>query len=397
MAKNAAKARRAATAVLVAALALSGVPARANPDAGTDFQNITDWLSQELVKGIGFNAGEAFDPPHEVTDKRLQPDISLGLGHMPLDKSKFPVMQSAQIQDAHPEAVFPAAVNFPNLVVHLRGGLPWRMDFAIRGANMTTPPGYKLSPTTTAKGQSNSIGFTLRKHFLGGELPLVSLGAMVNHVYGNFAYKTFIPVNNSNFVDTIDINGSLKWNVNSYGLNAIVSQSFGRFTPFAGLGFNHVTGSINARLEADPEHDLIAPWAGNSSRQPEQNQGRVIVGSDYQSRGWLNVFFNAEVKAGGVDSGKAWIAQAGIALPLHIGTGSGSSYASSKPRARSQDDLVDAVRADQAPVRRVMKRSKPERRSAYPVATPAPTARKELFRGGSQRTADAAPTLIFIQ
>ena len=370
-----------------------GTPARANPDAGTDFQNITDWLSGELVKGLGFNAGESFDPPHEVIDKRLQPDVSLGVGHMPLDKSKFPVMQTQQISDAHPESVFPSSVLFPNLVMHLRGGLPYRMDFAVRGANMTTPPGYKLSPTTTAKGQSNSLGFTLRKHFLGEELPLVSLAANYNYVYGNFAYKTSIPVNDLGFTDTIDINGGLRWNVNSYGLNAVVSQNFGRFTPFAGLGYNHVTGSVHARLEADPEHDLIAPWAGDSSRKPEQNQGRLILGSGYQ-HSWVNFFFNAEVKAGGVDSGKAWIAQCGFALPIHIGSGSGpSSYASSRPKPRSEDDFVDSARAAAAPV--VKKRSKPERASSYPVALPQ-QARKEMF-SGPPRTADAAPTLIFIQ
>jgi len=132
---------------------------------------------------------------------------------------------------------------------------------------MTVPSSYKLSPTTKGGGDSNSIGFGLRKHVLGGELPLLSLGANFNHVYGKFALKSKFNVNNINgFSATSPVNATLDWNVNSFGLNAVVSQTFGHWTPFVGFGYNYLTGSVNARLEAVADTPLSArSWGRRAS------------------------------------------------------------------------------------------------------------------------------------
>ena len=47
---------------------------------------MTQWLSHELAQGLAFNAGSNFDPPREVKGYSIQPDLSLGVGRMPLDK-----------------------------------------------------------------------------------------------------------------------------------------------------------------------------------------------------------------------------------------------------------------------------------------------------------------------
>lgn len=398
-----------ARALVAAALLLLSpcFASAANPSMADDFTGMMSWLSHEMAQGIAFNAGSTFDPPHEVYDHRLSPDISLGLGHMPLDKTRFPAPKTQALADYHPENIFPSAVMFPNLAVHLRRGLPGRWDFAIRAADMTTPPGYKISSTTKGVGQSNSIGFSLRKHLFGGdEIPLLTLGAHFNHVYGRFLYNTKLQVNNSGFTEDGNVDGAIVWNVNSFGLNAVTSYSFGRWRPFAGFGYNYVTGSVRAELKvgpSDPNTFGITPFEGSASQHPEQNQGRVILG--FQREGsWLHLFTNAEIKTIGIGAGKSYIMQSGISLPFHIGTGSGGRLAErqrqqerydkeqrrlAKAAHKAQDtrELTDDE-ADALARLRVRRRSSETktRREIFSAPGSAPDERTE-----------GAPTMIFIQ
>ena len=389
-----------ARALVAAGFLLLG-PARAfaaNPSMAGDFQSMMDWLSHEMAQGIAFNAGETFDPPHEITDHRLAPDISFGAGHNVLDKTKFPAPKTQALADYHPENIFPASVLFPNLAVHLRAGLPGRMDFAIRAADMTTPPGYKISANTKGVGQSNSIGFSLRKHMLGGDdLPLVSVGANFNHVYGRFLYSTTLHINNSGFQEDADANGGIVWNVNSFGLNAVTSQSFGKWTPFLGVGYNYVTGSVRSYLKVNPTDQGafgITPFSGEASEHPEQNQGRVIAG--FQREGaWLHLFTSGEIKAIGIGAGKMWIVQSGVTLPFHIGTGGGSRPSSFAARRKSsavrdEDGSRRQLTDDEA---EALARVRAKRRSQM-------TTHKEVFGGPSvsgDESTQGTPTMIFIQ
>ena len=366
----------ATTLAVAAAFFYAAAPAAAQvPSMSDDFKALTGWLSHEVAQGLAFNAGETFDPPREITDRRLAPDISVGGGVVPLNKGSFPAMRTDAIQSAHPENIFPSSVMFPNLALHLRAGLPGRFDFAIRGADMTTPPGYKISSKTTAKGQSNSIGFSLRRHLLGGEDPLVTLGAHYNHVYGKFAFNTKFGVDSvTGFSADTDVNGDLSWNINSYGLTAVTSQAFGIWTPFAGLGYNYVTGSVNSRLEALSESPLILPIRGQSSDHPEQNQGRVILGLA-ANHSWINFFASGEIKAIGIGAGKSWIMQAGMSLPFVIGTGGGNRYAKADRVRPARDDFEERPRRE----------------------AKAPKVRREMFGGPVNEKVEGTPTMIFIQ
>jgi hypothetical protein len=363
-----------------------------------DFQNMMQWLSHGLAQGLGFFAGETFDPPHEVTDKRIQPDMSLGVGNLPLLKSQFPALGVPALQQLGVENIFPSAIVFPNLAMHLRGGLPYRMDFAIRGADMTTPPGYKISQGTPAKGQSNSIGFSLRKHFFGGDMPLLSLGLNYNHVYGVFHYNTNFNLNSNGFQATESVAGSLQWNLNSAGINAVVSDTFYHMTPFFGLGYNRVSGSVSASLQAIDTTYGIAPIYGSASQRPEQNEARVIFGSEANFT-WLHMFFNTEVKAMGIASGKTYIMQAGAALPFRIGSGSGAGYASSaraRPTKAERFQDTTETSGDYSP-----QAPRAEKATTYSPAPPPwvpPTQHREIFGGAKQDKNEAPPPqLIFLQ
>ena len=297
-----------------------------NPNLDTDLTNMMGWMSGQLANGLGFNAGETFDPPREVTSRRIETDLSLGIGNMPFNKSQFPQLDPS-LQTAGVENFFPDSVLFPNLTMHLRAGLPWRSDFAFRFADMTTPPSYRLSNSLTGNGQSNSIGATLRKHCFGkdGE-PLLTFAANYNHVFGHFAYGTSFSGNlptggGSNTPVNENVSGNLGWNVNSFGINAIISQKFGAWIPFVGVGYNYVTGLVNAGMTAIDSSGNLGPIQGAATSGPAADNASVIFGAQL-NRSWANWFFNGEIEAVGPDKGQAWIAQTGFSLPFYIGKSS---------------------------------------------------------------------------
>lgn len=313
------------SAALAAALFIgSAAPAwGANPSLSDDFKSMTQWLSHEMANGLAFNAGSTFDPPREVTGWALQPDLSLGIGRIPFNKSNFPSLTVPALEEQGGSKIFPDSVLFPNLALHLRMGLPWRGDAYIRLADATTPPGYKISPTMTAQVQTNSIGFGMRQHFdlWRDDLPKVALGAHYNHVRGRTRLKGKFNVDVDQFFRAdSDLNGEIDWNLNSFALTAVAHKSYEAWTPFAGFGYNYATGSVRSKLELKSHTFLISDVVGESSDHPEQSQGRWIAGVQYARPKW-SAFFNAEVKALGRLQYRSWIAQLGVALPYEIGRG----------------------------------------------------------------------------
>ena len=278
---------------------------------------MSQWLSDQMAQGLAFNAGSNFDPPKEVKGFYLQPDVSFGAGLIPFNKKDFPQLQTPALQDEGGSDLFPNSVLFPNLALHLRMGLPWRGDLYVRLADATTPPGYKISPTMTAQVQTNSIGAGIRQHFFGGDDPVLTLGAHFNHVQGYTNLKGKFAVNTNGLSQTDGFTGNIKWNINSFGLTAIASQSFGSWTPFGGIGYNYATGSVSARLDLQAS-EINTEVTGQGSDHPEQSQGREIVGASYDRPTW-SVFANGELKALGALAYRSWIVQAGVALPFDIG------------------------------------------------------------------------------
>lgn len=339
---------------------------------------MTQWLSHELAQGLAFNAGSNFDPPKEVRGRFFQPDVSLGVGRMPLNKTNFPDLTVQELRNYGGENLFPNYVNFPNLALHLRCGLPWRGDMYLRFANATTPPGYKISPTMTAAVQTNSYGAGVRRHFLGeDELPTVTVGGHYNHVRGRttLSGKFNVNVDNSFRADS-DLNGQLNWNLNSFGLTAVVHKSFGAWTPFGGLGYNYATGSTRARLELKSQTVLIPDIVGEGSERPEQSQGRWIFGAQYARPTW-SFFGNAELKALGQLQYRSFVVQFGFALPYEIGRGPAIIYKKRRPGADSARGRDAGEDARPAPARR------PARQAPAPAEPePAPSSPARGDSGG---------------
>lgn len=353
--------------LLVAPLAASAQ----SPDLNVDFTTLSQWLSHELAQGLAFNAGSNFDPPKEVKGYYVQPDLSLGVGRMPFNKSELPTLTTPALQDQS-GTLFPDSVLFPNLALHLRIGLPWRGDAYVRFADATTPAGYKISPTIQAKVQSNSYGFGVRQHFFGGGMPMLTLGAHFNHVQGSTYLNGKFGINVDNvFTDDSDVSGALKWNLNSYGVTAVVSQSFDRWTPFLGMGYNYTSGSVSTSLSLDAHSILVDPINGSASDRPEQNQGREIFGLSYDRSTW-SLFANAELKALGALQYRSFIIQFGGALPFDIGRGPAIFY----HKRPAETDVSTSVRTAAA----VPPSAPPAPRSAPPPASrlvppPAPSVR----------------------
>jgi hypothetical protein len=367
---------RTRTALLALALGLPSAAAGANPSLNQDFRGMTQWLSHELAQGLAFNAGSNFDPPHEVKGYALQPDLSLGVGRMPLNKRDFPVRTVPALNDFGGQNLFPSSVIFPNLALHLRMGLPWRGDVYFRFADATTPSNYKLSPTMTAAVQTNSYGFGLRQHLFGRqEQPTLTLGAHYNHVKGRVRLKSKFQVNvPPGFTADSDLDGALDWNLNSFGLTAILHKAYGAWTPFGGIGYNYATGSARARLELKSQTPLIENVIAEGSSRPEQSQGRWIFGVEYNKPTW-SVFANAEFKALGRLQYRSFIAQVGAALPFQIGGGPAIIY------KKRRDKAVETSTSTSAPT---------PKRTTRPQPQPEPKPYKP-----SPET--SAPDMIFLQ
>ncbi len=304
---------------------------------------MTQWLSHELAQGLAFNAGSNFDPPREVKGYSIQPDLSLGVGRMPLDKRNFPELQVQALKDYGGAGIFPNSVMFPNLALHLRMGLPWRGDLYFRFADATTPPGYKISPTITSQVQTNSYGAGLRQHFFGGDWPGLTLGAHYNHVRGRTHLKGGVHSVNAGITTDADFLGDINWNINSFGLTATARYSFDSLTPFVGFGYNYATGSVRSRLVLRPLTVLINNGndiIGEGSERPESSQGRWIFGLQYERPTW-SVFGNGEIKALGQLQYRSFIAQLGVALPFDIGRGPSVFYKKRRAAAVTPKPAID--------------------------------------------------------
>ena len=306
---------------------------------------MSQWLSHQMAQGLAFNAGSNFDPPQEVKGYYLQPDVSFGVGLIPFDKREFPQMQVPELQNGTGANLFPNTTLFPNFALHLRMGLPWRGDFYLRLADATTPPGYKISPTMKAQVQTNSFGAGIRQHFFGGDYPVLTLGGHYNHVQGYTKLKGPFGVDSNGFKADDKFNGDIVWSLNSFGLTAIVSQTFDRWTPFGGLGYNYATGSVRVDLNLISSTFLIPDITGQGSDHPEQSQGREILGVSYDHQTW-SAFANGELKALGGLQYRSWIVQVGAALPFDIGR---SPTVFSRKRAAAPVEPKSVIDDDSTP------------------------------------------------
>jgi hypothetical protein len=344
--------------LLAAALALLGLPAHAaNPSLNQDFTGISQWLSDDLAQGLAFNAGENFDPPALVKGYYLQPDVSLGAGVVPLSKKAFPDTPALSDNGINAAGLFPTSVDFPNFALHLRMGLPGDNDVYLRFADATTPKNYKISPSIDAAVQTNSFGLGGRHHFLSDPdsgWPNLVVGLHYNHIQGRVGLAGPYNLNLvQNYNDTAQLNGEIRWSIDSVGTDAILYHSIGRWTPFGGLGYNHASGSVATNLGLNLSDASIncpgcAPITGAGSDKPEQNQGRAILGSQYQFTNWA-LFWSGEIKIIGNLPFQNYIAQVGAALPFEIGCGKTFFCRKKRPGETAPQPSRTEERDDDAP------------------------------------------------
>lgn len=388
-------------ALLAASVTLLGAPsahAQAAPRMADDFASIMNWLTKGTAEGLGFNAGSSFDPPNEMRPWRLQPDVSLGVGLLPFDKKSFPRMSVQGLEDTKPSNSLPDQMMFPNLTLHMRMGLPGRWDIGTRFANMTTPSNYKLSPTTVGNGQSNTLGFSIRRHFMGGDRPLLSVAGVYNHTFGffNFSSSEYQQMNVQGSLFDYKTFGQMEWDVRSFGVNAIASQSFGKWIPFGGFGYNRMIGSVSGKLESQWKGAFPSPAVGQASNSPSEDNGRVILG--FQRDGsFFKLFMNTEIKAMGTMAGKSFIISTGLAAPFKIGA---SSSLVREGRNRNSDLAERRIADPVAPIKR-----RKARTAALPEPKPVPSRVNSYWTWDKTEAApppkktarETQPELIFIR
>jgi hypothetical protein len=85
-----------------------------------------------------------------------------------------------------------------------------------------------------------------------------------------------------------------------------------------GGGVNYAVGSVSAALTADSNSNDISNFSGDGQAGLAEPAGRIIVGTAFNHLR-VSTFINGEMQVSGEDRWKAWIVQAGVSLPFHIG------------------------------------------------------------------------------
>lgn len=367
-----------------------------NPSLSDDLANITQWLSDQTATGFAFNGGATVSPPTELGAGGLEWDASFGAGLVPLDVKAFPTVGVDQLNDAGIQSFFPSAIPFPHFTAHLRVGLPNRTDLAARFSNLTAPT-YSVSERTKASGQSNIYGVELRRHFLGtgDAMPRISVTGMLTLLKGSFIFNNRFE--NQKLTDTFyvdsDNSGFLKWNMVTYGANAVMSKAYGRWTPFGGLGYSYSAGTVQTEMTAEFKTPLIQPSRGQASAKPREHAVRALFGATRKLRK-MSLLFNGEVMLVGGPKGLPNMNfHVGVTAPLRWG----KSYYTERGEKASLRPVAHEPKVEQRasgvePAKRRMrsrtrryrtksavKSEAPKRASAPKSPAPAPVRRSDLI------------------
>lgn len=202
---------------------------------------------------------------------------------------------------------------------------------ALRLSNMTVPK-YQVSQNSQGEGQSNILGLQVRKHLGGGRRPRLSLAASGNLMKGGFKfynqYKD-VEVSDGVFLDS-ENTGAIRWKAASVGASAMLSQTYGPWVPFAGLGFHYGRGRVTSNLKAEFKTDLVNPIEGIGTAYLSQGQMRLMLGTQY-NRKTMGLYGSMEVLTIGHLPGKALTFHLGASFPL--GSAAKKSFREARQRA----------------------------------------------------------------
>lgn len=371
-----------------------------------DFDKLSSWLSNETVNSIAFNAGSTLGPPRELRVLEIQPDLSAGIGSLPLNGSRFPALDTQLLNDLKLPTFFPSAVSFPHLTGHLRLGLPFRFEVGARWANVSSPM-KKLTEKTTGKGRSSSAGAEVRHHILGMEgWPTVTISGMVNHVYGQYDFFNSyddIQLVEGLVVDSVNT-GSLEWNLTTYSVNLIAQATYGIWTPFVGTGVSRSKGWVRSTVNSKFQTDLIPLTSGRAEASPSGDQIRVLGGMEFNFF-HFGLFATGEALTSGENRREVWVAHVGAFIPIRLfqgGPGRGlqrtarkrpspSGFRASRQgglSARSADDLRAAAESRAWREESRLWGSGPRKAGKIPVRAP--------VEEGTESQSGALPEFIFL-
>ncbi len=349
-----ARLRPPAALLLIALLALAPRPARADVTRlSTDFSSIMQWLSSQLVSPLAFNAGDTFPCPLLTQPGRGQLELTAGGGLVPLDTGSFPTLRTQALNDMGLSSEFPGHIPVPDLTATIRYGLPWESDLAVRFSNVTTPR-FNITSKMAVSGQTNNFGLQYRKFLHYGRRNAVSLTGYYQYLRGTYHFfnsfnNVLIDGDGSPSSTNIYLNsqnaGSINWNLQAAGVNLVFSRQYGNMVPFAGLGINQASGSLEGKLQSQSATYDPSVVEGSASSRPRASSMRGLFGLHVRrDQGW-DYFFSGEMLATPADFGKAINLHAGVMFPIHFGAA--RREAAKKPVRYDVRRAYDAPRASE--------------------------------------------------
>ncbi|MBI4249699.1 MAG: hypothetical protein HY611_09365 [Elusimicrobia bacterium] len=289
----------------------------------SEFARISKWFSEEAVSGLAFNSASVLAPPVELRPLQLMAAFNLGLGNVPLDTGQFPEFRLQTLREKDIKGGFQSSLPFPDLNAQMRVGLPSRFDAAVKLSFLSTPK-QKPSPDTEAKLHTAALGFEARRHFFGGRFPLCSVTGSANYMAGALVFnsKSSDEIQEGFDLDSVN-SGELAWKIKSLGVNALLSDSFGAWMPFGGVGYSYSQATVRARITNEFQSELLFPTIGEHTAAVNAGQVRAVLGAGYQWGAW-NLYVTGETVASGRWAGKNSAFHFGLAMPLNLGRQGGA-------------------------------------------------------------------------
>jgi hypothetical protein len=221
-----------------------------------DYHALAGFANAQFTKSFGFLTSLGWNTPPSVFDILSGPRVEVGVG-AGADIVGVGSFQNLPLQAlvASANLSIPSVVPIPFPVATARVGLFHGMDIGFR---LSTIPQVNLSDLGFA---ANFLGWGLDfryKIFDDLKLPTVTVGASFDTMKGNITLTTGVnqsstyydPNTATTYNDTITGNSSyaLDWNLNSFGAHLMFGKDLGMIYPFAGIGFQRNSGSINSTV-----------------------------------------------------------------------------------------------------------------------------------------------------
>ncbi|MFA5975512.1 MAG: hypothetical protein WC859_05025 [Elusimicrobiota bacterium] len=241
---------------------------------------VSQWFSDQFRYVIPFNATTGMVVPKQLKIWGIELGIEGAVSGTKVDMEGLRNLPTNLVDTQQVDNFdrFP----FPAIIAHAKVGLPFGLDAGIRlGGIPKTTIGENKSATATEEAENTKVtlknrifGIDVRKKIVeeGVGKPGVTVGLNFTRVSGSIdATKDFKTSDNAtvtiaegytaDYTSTLDATGGIRseWDMNSFGVQAIVNKQILFMNPYLGASANLNSGSVSTAIDTAGTLTLTNP------------------------------------------------------------------------------------------------------------------------------------------